>query len=1389
MPTGSQQDTRLSPALRPGHFRPDELSLAQRLRQLLQWARQLDFVTLEGVPKGRWSELLEQDLSLLLAELAALPLAQWQLQAVQLETLTPAQQRQQCLALAQGINRWHGRLLACLAEAGVAADDPLQAVSRLLQDRLAGVLGPQVQLLIDQEDGDARAAPALWHPHWGLQPRRPTDGQRPSPPASGLREHRLLWLSMCRVLAGLQQAAQKSLNSSLQTQRHEPSIGLLLAVTQLLQHSREPLDSFNERLTQYYYAERLGLGREPASPARVHLLLERQAHAQRPVQLPAGTRFVATQGGTSRTVESLHEVWLSPLKVTQLLTLHQPQDEDISPERDYGYASTTVAWQGLTPSPETLADSTPRARPALGGGGDAQAARQGLALASPLLLLREGRRHVQLHVKLRVPAGFADGGATPSALACAGLAQREAQEGWRPPGAPPSSAQWEQLLQRLNDAAPGLRGAPWLQYLLARCLHATSPAPLTSWLGRLFAVWLCATARELSLDALTLLRAHASKILVDYLPDKDQRVDVDDPLALLYSDKPLERTLVFDRVFRGAWSAQISSTEGWLRVDEVFAQHSSQLEDQDPTFIAKGASPASGAGAGAATAAETAPATTPASERGAASASAVASTEATGTASPPAAAPAAASTAPASSATSPSTRLPADSAGRRPRRAATTAGLVLSLQIGSDQPALCAASPKLHGADWPTLPVLQLTLQSRSRLFASSLLQQLALDSLQLEVEVQGLRALELHNQLGRLDPSKPFTPFGPLPDNGSYLMFSHPELAGKALKSLQLHLQWQGLPRAAWDEHYAGYPDGPWRTESLRVQTSVLADGQWREMGGPGMPLFGDTERGHPASQQTLDYDNTPLLRLHRPSPVGVERDYNLMTRHGYFRLTLAGSAHAFGHAAYPRVLTETLTLNSKLKKPAPLPQTPYTPVLASVEADYVASQRISALGTTPLPDGTEIRYLCPFGMQPLHTLPQSAPRHVLQRWPATGQLYIGLQGEAPQGSLSLMFMLRAESAREPLGRPMPDLRWQAWCGSDWLDLEAHRVLLDSTEGLLRSGVIVLDLPAGLSADCPSLPSGTFWLRLLADERLPLLAGLQGVWTNGVIAQLQGPALPQPLAPLSIRAAQDAVPGLASVRQPWASFAERAAESPRDWVTRIAERLRHRGRAAMPWDYERLVLQHFPEVQRIKCIPASDPRVHGRMTLVVVPALPAGVAPDGAEAPKLDAATLARIHRWLQERMPPGPSFLVRNASYERLQVRCSLRLRPGEPSGERLRQLNDALRGFLSPWREGGPTMHFDWRLQVDEVEALLRAQPGVAALGQASILRIVRDDDGRYALHDTAMGKRLLTPAHPWSLALPTRTHLLELSEHPSPHAPASGIAKLTLGGSFIIGQDTA
>lgn len=1287
MHPGAQQDQRLPSALVPGYARPDELRVADRLVQVLTLARQLRFVDAQGRVIGRWGDALAQDGAMLLAELSTLPVADWQARLREGGPGEDPSLRESCLRLARRVERWH-QALQDQAEARPADDLCFGPIAHWLGEVLRTQLG--------------------------------------SPP----RDDRLYWLALCRVLLRLRELAAQRLAGELDGGRHDPSTGLLLAWTQLLQLSRAPLNAFDERLVDHYYADRLALPRLGAGPQRVWLVLEAAPLLAEPVPIDPSQRFVAALPRGSRSFVIEQAPTLQPLQVARLLTLRQLRDPLISPQREYGYASAIVATDVAAPTPEAAAETRAASWPALGGGVLASPARLGLAIASPMLLLREGTRHVRLTLEIAGPDlpapparsshgtdddhGHPDHDAErfflPFAAAARFEAHAQAASGQPEPG-PREPA--ERLFARVRRLCPSLASQPWLACLWARCLASADAEVMSRRLGRLLAVWLCGTAEDLDPDALALLRRHARRVF-SRAGQQPSPVDVDDPLAMLYSDRPLERSLMLNRVFHDAWRVRASGDAGWLDLGAALV-----------------ASPAGGA-----------------------------------------------------------------------------PGLQLRLLIGADQPALGVAKAAIHGPGWPDQPVMQLLLEGRSRLFPASLMQQLALAAVQVEVDVQGLRSVQLNNQLGQLDPSKPFLPFGPLPDTSAYLQFSHVELMRKPLTRLRARMRHASLPSAGLAAQYDAYPDGPWTPEVFRLRSELLRDGRWQDADQPPMALFPSTTAGQADADQTIELSSPGWLRLHAPQPEATGADYSLRSRQGFFRLRLDGPRTGFGHSLYPRVLAERMTANSRRKDPLPVPLPPYTPVLEFLRVDYAARARVLPRPGSAESASDQLFHLTPFGARALHALPGRHPVTVLPAEPAEGQLLIGMSGQPPSGTLSLLFLLRAEAAVEALGRAGPALRWQAWCDGDWRTLEPHRVLLDATDGLLRSGLVLLDLPGGMSADHPALPPGLFWLRLLGDAAragaLDLLAAVKGVWVNGVAVRLEGPPRDEVLPPGSIRAAQTPVPGLAAIRQPWPSLPQRVAEDRDAWKQRVAERLRHRDRAVTPGDVERLVLQAFPGVFKVKCLPRSSrssgqaetgsvrtasPAPDERVVVVVVPALPPGHEVDGTEAPRLDAATLRRVHRFLLPRLAPGHTLLVRNATYDRIQVRCTLRLADGEPAGRRLREFNQALRDFLSPWRPGGLTARFDWRLRAEEVEAYLRALPGVDAVGRVSLLQVTRDDAGLYRFGDSARGERALRPRAPWSLALPTRGHLLDLAEDPGGRPAVSGLSQLSVGGSFIIGRAVA
>lgn len=1282
--TGTQQSERQAPALCAGYLLPDELSLAQRLRLSLAQARGLRFVEPFGSPAGDWGDLLGQDLSLLLADIAAYPAEVHEARALEhLPWLDLDARWQRCWALVGQLDQWCHGLQAHDFSAPLAA-----SLQTLIAQELAPLLRQGLQRFEVQ-----RLALARLHPAWtGV-----SDGE-PEPDTSLLL--RQLWVGLCRTLRRLRKLAQEQLADSLCTQTHEPAVGLLLTLLQLLQQSRAPLNDFPERFKHFYHRELLGLGTRPALPERAHLLLQRapghttQSHGV--LRLPAGTRFGAGKNAQGQLIEfaSTHELWLGDARVETLLSLRLEHDPLISPEREFGYASRTRA-QRLP----VLMDG-PASWPMLGTQTQAQAAdidsaadaELGLVIASGLLALREGAREI----RVRLQAGAEAPDLAPADLqglqqAYRKLAQLEAQQ--HPPReradlhpAPPDEEQAMAAATLARGATAG--SSLMLCFLLARCLATGQPALLAQRLGRLFAVWLCGAA-ELREADLAALRSHARRV---FHASPDSEAAVDDPLSLIYGRRPLERSLVFDRVFRGLWRARLSTEQGWLAVDEVFA------------------------------------------ERG------------------------------------------------------SGGGIELSLRLRPEQPAIVACQDAVQGAGWPALPVLQLRLQPQTRLHAYSLLQQLPLHGIALAVTVQGLRQVWLHNQLGRLDPSKPFAPFGPLPDTASYLVLGSPELATKPLKRLRLHLLWAALPRGGggFSEHYRGYP-GDWRTPVFRARWSLLADGRWQAAQGEATALFASLPgQRRIAARQTLELDATELRRWHRPEPQvlqAMQGEFSLASRQGFFRLGLAEPATAFGHALYPRLMTEVLSRNSRLKRarePEPLPAPPYTPQLEQLSVDYEAGELIALQTAEAAPAGaSQVFQQGPFGRERLGP----GLCHWLPRLQADGQLFIGLRASELQGPLSLLFRLRAEQAADAPDAQRPRLRWAAWCGDGWRWLDTQRLLHDGTQGLLRSGLVVLDLPADLSRGCPALPGPElFWLRLSADWGFERLASFQGVQAQGLEVQRLGLALPgEPaLPPGRIKNSLQPIAGLGSVRQVDGAFGARAAEDDGALNVRAAERLRHKGRVATVWDVERLVLDAFPEVIKVRCLGSR-----GALRVVVVAAPPPDAPADAA--PRLDAATLARIQAFLSARSSPHLSLTVRNCAYARVQLRCALSLVAGVPAGSTLRRLNLDLLDYLSPWRPGGRGMQFDWRLHAEELEAFARARPEIASIGAISLLHITQDDAGCYRLGDSArLGSREIAARRGWTLLLPMRRHLLELQTDPGERrARVTGLARLALGSSFIIG----
>ncbi|MDD3353010.1 hypothetical protein [Zoogloea sp.] len=631
-----------------------------------------------------------------------------------------------------------------------------------------------------------------------------------------------------------------------------------------------------------------------------------------------------------------------------------------------------------------------------------------------------------------------------------------------------------------------------------------------------------------------------------------------------------------------------------------------------------------------------------------------------------------------------------------------------SLTLPADQPAVVDHQPALHPQAFPAgNPVLQLLLKDSAGHFFGPL-STVQVRQVSLSVQVGQIQTLLLESELGRLDPGKAFLPFGPHPQPGSSLHISCPEALSKRVSELTLELIWPDAPasQSALSQRYQHY------SGQDRLAGGVLAEAIWM-----------DTRGAQPASLVTLApaSGGRSLLRLNPrgsghsgyhslPEEVRLMRIGGLRARQSARALGLRRVAASAAPATPPRAGTLSLSLLTDLlhgawrseavagllRDPPQVLQEPWTPRIQSLRLGYRAEAGPSRLDEDSMGSltGAEIAFFHVDALGVARQHPWLGDTDGISLLPPhrdAGELLIGLSSLTPGDTLSLLFQT-AEGSADPQARAQ-ELQWAVLADNRWQPLLPGRQLhLDTTRHLRTSGIVNLTIPAGASTDNTRLPADLLWLRAAISASPGAACRLRGVHTNAIEAVFEDrdnapDHLSTPLPAGEIGKFLVPPPTLKALIQPYASFGGSPAEDPDSLALRASERLRHRNRAITPWDYEHLVLDAFPGVERAKCIPHALPGAWfspGCVTLVVIPDLRRRNGPDPLQ-PRVDLDTLEQIRDHLLARGGMGldrERLRVTNPLYQPVIADFRVALKPGYAFNHYREHLNQALVQVLSPW-----------------------------------------------------------------------------------------------------------
>lgn len=724
-------------------------------------------------------------------------------------------------------------------------------------------------------------------------------------------------------------------------------------------------------------------------------------------------------------------------------------------------------------------------------------------------------------------------------------------------------------------------------------------------------------------------------------------------------------------------------------------------------------------------------------------------------------------------------------------------GQMLCLKFSLDEnfPATLPCSEN-HGCR-TRQPALRVLMNRDAWLFPYSWAIRLALDKLTVTTKVKGITSLEVHNELGQIDPSAPFPPFGPQPEKGAWLAAGNYEIASKPVRRLELYFRWQQLPsnECGFYDRYQGYSYAI-DNRSFKVRMEQLIDKRWVSIPSSRSFLFatqGNTQA--PAPRDPLsDYsmlscavpENTPAFK-------GEEERYQYgLTRSGFYRMILDEPEIGFGHTLYRQLFADIMMRNSFRRKKVMPPDLPVTPILDGIEAGYTATEEYSFTGGEK-DAGLRFYYINPLHEQALSLADTNRPIPLVMAPTDEGNLLFALRRAEGNNQIRLLVEM-ASLKREVEIEELPQARWYYFNGNTWNYLKPEAIHIDDTESFLCSGLIEINLPQPVAEEWLD-ENGEFWLTAGFRQNTQNCSSLLSIYLNPVKASLdiEGELTKEQFEEISRFTGKfefERTPAeLTEVYQVLPCKGGRAQETEEDMKVRTIQQICHRNRAVLPSDYEQMVLAEFPEVEKVLCLPGLDSKGHHRKAVVTLAVMQKEA--DKTKRPLCEHRLLIEIEEYLQRYASP---FVVVDAIppvYEYVTVRGWLDVEPGKHTGLVIRETEERINRCIAPWIQKEELPVFGHSFSSTDLYNTIREDPTVRKLNFLSVLQVTRNGASKqkeYFLHryfDPMKNDFVISPSAPWCILVPDEKHLLSIEE-PEPGVWEPGLGDLRIGGTFIINR---
>ena len=315
-------------------------------------------------------------------------------------------------------------------------------------------------------------------------------------------------------------------------------------------------------------------------------------------------------------------------------------------------------------------------------------------------------------------------------------------------------------------------------------------------------------------------------------------------------------------------------------------------------------------------------------------------------------------------------------------------------------------------------------------------------------------------------------------------------------------------------------------------------------------------------------------------------------------------------------------------------------------------------------------------------------------------GNLFIGIKDLVLGSNLNMLFQMAEATANSEAEKQ--EVVWHYLTNNVWKPLRnGFELLKDGSNGLTTSGNHKICFARRYHNRKQYTSQRIFLDQSSCSRDSKTVSETINIHTQAVAATFTNSKendkkrLSKPLTENSIAKLNTADPKIKKVNQFYKSFGGQVNEDEGPYYTRVSELLRHKGRAIQKWDYERLVLEKFPQLYKAKCINHSFktnanthtndiPFAPGYVLLAVIPDL-GKLASGNSFEPKAPVSVLADIEKYFRSITSAFARLKAANPRYEKVLFNLAVQFVAGMDKNYYKEKLIEDLRRFMAPWAVG--------------------------------------------------------------------------------------------------------